>query len=184
MSGIARHHAEWLSLLETSGPFLMLPALVRAFPQGLPKADVSKVARLRAAYEEWAEAQEGWQKDANALHSTWIRLVLGELLEFDDQSLRTGDRRPPGLEVSLAEHHETIRPDIVVVEPPGRAKAGTPRLLAINALPPSSSRCRIWPGESTRSCAAANSIASGSPSRRRQIPATTDRLSGRSTKMT
>ncbi len=32
---IARHHAEWLSLLEVSGPFLSMPVLLRVFPQGL-----------------------------------------------------------------------------------------------------------------------------------------------------
>lgn len=109
MSGIARHHAEWLSLVETSGPFLMLPALVRALPQGLPKADATKVARLRAAYEEWAEAQGEGQKDADALHATWAHLVLKEVLEFDNQSFRAGDRRPSGLEVSLAERQGRTR---------------------------------------------------------------------------
>lgn len=32
---IARHHAEWLSLVPVSGPFLSLPVLMDAFPQGL-----------------------------------------------------------------------------------------------------------------------------------------------------
>jgi hypothetical protein len=32
---IARHHAEWLSLVEVSGPFLSMPVLLRVFPQGL-----------------------------------------------------------------------------------------------------------------------------------------------------
>ncbi|MBI3371358.1 MAG: hypothetical protein HY017_06310 [Betaproteobacteria bacterium] len=32
---IARHHNEWLSLLEVSAPFLSLPVLMRIFPQRL-----------------------------------------------------------------------------------------------------------------------------------------------------
>ena len=32
---IEDHHAEWLSLVETSGPFLTVPALKRALPDGL-----------------------------------------------------------------------------------------------------------------------------------------------------
>jgi len=36
---IARHHAEWLSLLEISGPVLSMPVLLRAFPQGLDAHD-------------------------------------------------------------------------------------------------------------------------------------------------
>ena len=129
MSGIARHHSEWLSLIEVSGPFLTLPVLVRVFPQGLPKVDGKKLGRLRAAYEEWANAQDAKASDASALHATWVQLVLGELLEFDDRTLRSGDRLPSGLDVPLAEHHETLRPSMAIVEPSGRAKAGTPRLL-------------------------------------------------------
>jgi hypothetical protein len=129
MSGIARHHSEWLSLIEVSGPFLTLPVLVRVFPQGLPKVDGKKLGRLRAAYEEWANAQDAKAPDASALHATWLRLVLGELLEFDEQTLRSGDGLPSGLDVPLAEHHETLRPSMAIVEPSGRTKAGTPRLL-------------------------------------------------------
>ena len=32
---IARHHAEWLSLVETSGPFLSVPVLLRVFPRNV-----------------------------------------------------------------------------------------------------------------------------------------------------
>ena len=32
---ITRHHNEWLSLVPNSGPFLSLPVLANAFPQGL-----------------------------------------------------------------------------------------------------------------------------------------------------
>lgn len=31
---VTRHHAEWLSLLEVSGPFLSMPVLLKAFPKG------------------------------------------------------------------------------------------------------------------------------------------------------
>jgi hypothetical protein len=129
MSGIARHHYEWLSLIEVSGPFLTLPVLVRVFPQGLPKVDGKKLGRLRVAYEEWASAQDAKASDASAVHATWVQLVLSELLEFDRQTLRSGDGLPSGLDVPLAEHHETLRPSMAIVEPSGRAKAGTPRLL-------------------------------------------------------
>lgn len=129
MSGIARHHAEWLSLIETSGPFLTLPVLVRVFPQGLPKPDSEKLGRLRAGYEEWAKAQETRAPDAEALHGAWVRLVLGELLEFDKETLRSEGQIPSGLDVRLPEYHETLRPSMTIVEPLGRAKAGTPRLL-------------------------------------------------------
>ena len=34
-ASIARHHADWLQLVDVSGPFLTLPVLKRALPQGL-----------------------------------------------------------------------------------------------------------------------------------------------------
>jgi hypothetical protein len=49
----ARHHAEWLSLVEASGPFLSLPVLVKAFPNGLDAHDPEHLKLLRLAYEEW-----------------------------------------------------------------------------------------------------------------------------------
>lgn len=136
MSGIARHHAEWLSLIEVSGPFLTPPVLIRAFPQGLPKVDGKKLGRLRAAYEEWANAQDAKASDVSALHTTWVQLVLGELLEFEEQTLRSGDGLPANLTVSLAEHRETLQPSMAIVEPTGRVRAGTPRLLV-----------SVWPSD-------------------------------------
>ncbi len=129
MSDSTRHHAEWLSLIEVSGPFLTLPVLVRVFPQGLPKVDVKKLGRLRAAYEEWATAQEAAVPGADGIHAAWVELILREILEFDGQTLRSGDDLPTGLDVSLAEHQERLRPAMAIVEPRGRVRAGTPRLL-------------------------------------------------------
>ena len=55
----ARHHAEWLSLVETSGPFLSMPVLLRAFPQGLEAHDPEHARDLRLAHEEWEDSQRG-----------------------------------------------------------------------------------------------------------------------------
>ena len=52
---IATHHAEWLSLVETSGPFLSMPVLLRAFSSGLEKYERDQIASLREFYEEWLE---------------------------------------------------------------------------------------------------------------------------------
>jgi hypothetical protein len=126
---IGRHHAEWLSLIEVSGPFLTLPVLVRVLPQGLPKTETGKLGQLRAAYEEWAEAQRGKPESAAAIHESWVQLVLSQVLEFDSETLRGGNELPSGLELALPEHHEAVRPSMAVVEPTGRAQAGTARLL-------------------------------------------------------
>ena len=44
---ITRHHNEWLSLVPNSGPFLSLPVLAQAFPQGLDAHDADHARRLR-----------------------------------------------------------------------------------------------------------------------------------------
>src|SRR5690606_23163163 len=121
---IARHHAEWLSLLEISGPFLSMPVLMDAFPQGLPAGDPASAQELRAAYEEWLDNQGGLQPDP-AIHHAWIRYVLGATLGLADEVLAEGQAIPAGLKASVPEHHETLRPDLVVNEPGG----GKARLL-------------------------------------------------------
>ena len=69
---IARHHAEWLSLLEISGPFLSMPVLVDVFPQGLDADDPDLRADLRAVYEEWLDDQGGLKPDAR-IHRAWVQ---------------------------------------------------------------------------------------------------------------
>jgi hypothetical protein len=127
---VARQHAEWLSLVETSGPFLSMLVLVRTFPQGLdrPEDEPERRRTLAAAYTEWETSQEGRRPDA-ALHTAWIRFVLGEVLDLPADVLADGQRIPPGLRVTLAEHGETLAPDLAVVNPAGVADAGKPRLL-------------------------------------------------------
>ena len=46
-------HHEWLSLIEISGPFLAVPVLNEAFPQGLEVLDGIKKKRIRQAYEKY-----------------------------------------------------------------------------------------------------------------------------------
>lgn len=55
MASIARHHAEWLSLLDIIGPFLSTPVLFDAFPQGLDAHDsdlASEQKEIEARYLE------------------------------------------------------------------------------------------------------------------------------------
>jgi len=144
---IARHHAEWLSLIEISGPFLSMPVLLRAFPQGLDAHDLGLARDLRSAYEEWLDNQRGLRPDS-ALHRAWVEFVLGSVLGFPGEALRwlPGAQRaksaadsggPASLEVPIPEYREVLRPDVAVVEPPdtlhGRP-GGKPRLL-VQVLP-------------------------------------------------
>lgn len=122
---IPRHHAEWLSLLDVSGPFLSLEALLSAFPQGL-EGDNSEVRqRLRLAWDEWRDNQFGVRAES-AVHDAWVRYILGSVLEFPDDRLRFGSALPEGLAVDDPVHGDTIRPDYAIVD-----KEGSPRLLVL-----------------------------------------------------
>jgi hypothetical protein len=106
---ITRHHADWLSLVEVSGPFLSLPVLARALPQGLDAVDPDTVAALRRAHGEW-------QSDP-ALHGQWVRWVLGTLLDFREGLLVEGPAVPATLAHAVPERGETLRPDLAVLDP-------------------------------------------------------------------
>src|SRR5512137_1755076 len=125
---VARHHAEWLSLLETSGSFLSLPVLLRVFPQGLEAHDPEFARALRLAYDEWDENRTAKHADP-AIHHEWLRFVLEEALGYPRELILGRDAIPTGLEAKVAEHRETISPDLVILAPSGRPDSGSPRLL-------------------------------------------------------
>lgn len=127
---VARHHSEWLSLVENSGPFLSMPVLMRIFPQGLDQRDPNRAKELRLAYEEWLD-----NPDAPGRNRAWVGFVLTRLLEFPATSLADGQNIPPGLEAPMAEYGEMLRPDIVVLPPQGNAGAEGTQLL-IQIYPP------------------------------------------------
>lgn len=112
----ARHHAEWLSLLEISGPFLSMPVLLRVFPQGLDADEPDIRRELRLAYEEWQDNQLGLRPE-NAIHNAWVRYVLTQTLELSEEVIAEGQSIPPTLKATIAEQGETLRPDLVIVEP-------------------------------------------------------------------
>jgi len=61
----ARHHNEWLSLVEVSGPFLSLPVLLRAFPQGLCATIKRELRQEPPAQLELWPSQEREQLERN-----------------------------------------------------------------------------------------------------------------------
>jgi hypothetical protein len=126
---VSRHHAEWLSLVETSGPFLSLPVLMRVFPQGLDPRDPEQAKQLRLAHEEW----QANPKLAGKQRS-WIMFVLEHGLGYPQELIAEGQTLPPGLSATMAEYAETLRPGLVLVGPAGSQLAGKPQLL-INIYP-------------------------------------------------
>jgi hypothetical protein len=133
---IARHHAEWLSLVEVSGPFLSMPVLLEAFRDGLEAHDPDHHRLLRLAHDEW-EAKS----DNPATHSAWIRFVLRKTLDFAPEALLEGQAVPQPLHAEVAEQHEILKPDLVLKEP-ARSK---PRLL-IQTYPATQELTKPVPG--------------------------------------
>ncbi|HEY4035901.1 MAG TPA: DNA methyltransferase, partial [Ktedonobacteraceae bacterium] len=123
---IARKHAEWLSLIEISGPFLSMPILLESFPQGLDlNDDESQVRRrVRLAYDEWIENQQSLRPDP-AIHTQWLRFVLEEALQMRPDTILEGQHIPAELCYEAKERGETLRP-LMVIHSPYEPK---PRLL-------------------------------------------------------
>ena len=113
---MSRNH-EWLELIEVSGPFLALPVLREAFPQGLEELDAFRAKRLRSAYEEWRDAVDSEDSDLERLHGAWIEEVLRTALEAGDGLLLRADAVPSAARVALPEHDTTIVPDLALVDP-------------------------------------------------------------------
>lgn len=114
------HQHDWLSLIEISGPFLAIPVLKEAFPQGLEELDGLKRKRLRQAYEEWREALETDDPQFTELHAAWIDEVLARGLELDEDRngdvLKRADWCGANLKAALPEHGVTLSPDLAVVD--------------------------------------------------------------------
>lgn len=123
-------HDDWLSLIEISGPFLAVPVLKEAFPQGLEELDATKRKRLRQAYEEWREALELEDAQFAELHVAWIDEVLSRGLELDEDGkgdvLKRADWCAATLRASLPEYGVTLSPDLAVVN---EQRANKPLLL-------------------------------------------------------
>lgn len=123
-------HDDWLSLIEISGPFLAVPVLKEAFPQGLEELDANKRKRLRQAYEEWREALELEDAQFVELHTAWIDEVLSRGLELDEDGkgdvLKRADWCAANLKASLPEHGATLSPDLAVID---EQRANKPLLL-------------------------------------------------------
>ena len=65
---VAQRHAEWAALLRADGPFIAIPVLTEAFPQGLDTVPADILDKLRLA---WAEVREA----PDLLTAAWDDLI-------------------------------------------------------------------------------------------------------------
>ena len=120
-TAIDQRHAEWLSLVETGGPFLSVPALKRALPDGLdPLPDA--MADLRLAHAEW--------RDDPDLQQRWVRFVLDAVLGLAAATTEAAADTDPSHRI--AEHNVTLRPTYVVRD---RSRDGDPAVLLVHRHP-------------------------------------------------
>ena len=125
----ASEYAELLKLIEVSGPFVSLPVFKEVFPQGLVKDSPDLTRELRELHDEWREARLRSQGMVSPAQREWLKAVFLTLLEWPAEWLVEDNAIPQNLSRFVAQHHETLRPDLVLLED------GKPRLL-INLLPP------------------------------------------------
>jgi hypothetical protein len=126
----ASEYAELLKLIEVSGPFISFPVFKEVFPQGLLKDSSDLTRELRELYEEWREARKQSPGVVGPAEREWIRAVFTVLLEWPADYIAEHNAIPQNLSYFVAQHHETLRPDLVLFE------GGSPRLL-ITVVPPS-----------------------------------------------
>lgn len=127
------HHAEWLSLVEVTGPFLTLPVLEKVFPQGLEARDPDLARDVKFAYGEWRQETESRDPDPQ-VHEAWLRLVIDRVLGYPGEVLEDNEETEDPVSVEVPEQHEHIVPDYLLREPRGDSDGREARL-AIEVWP-------------------------------------------------
>jgi hypothetical protein len=122
---VAQHHAEWVGLLRPDGPFIAVPVLTEALPQGLDTIPDDTLDKLSLA---WAEVREA----PDLLTPAWEEFVLGELLGYTPQILAEGGALPADLRSGLPSGGR-LRPDAIAYGPDGLG--GRAERLLIYRLP-------------------------------------------------
>jgi hypothetical protein len=125
----AAEHAEWLGLIDVSGPFLSVKVLLEAFPQGLDADEPGLAGDLRRRLGEWHDNNEARKPDYG-IHDTFIRFVLGDILEIRPKLLQEGPAIPPTARAALPEHRVTLAPKFAV------GQSGAEPALLISVHPP------------------------------------------------
>lgn len=111
-ASVADHHREWLTLVDTDGPFLSVPALKRLYPQGIPELDGDRRAVLIEAKRDAEKAYEQWARDGDvgasrAPRDAWVHTVLSDVVGWGDH-LHWGTPVTPKGPATVSEHGVTV----------------------------------------------------------------------------
>jgi len=104
-------HKDWLSLVSPEGPFLSIPVLNKAFPNG-----VDRPAANNRQLVEFMDALKVWRKKKVENHEQWIKAVLLSGAQWDPSYVRFKDDVPATFEFSFAEHDVTLKPWAVLFD--------------------------------------------------------------------
>ena len=107
---VVEQHHDWLTQVETDGPFLALPVVKDIWPQGVERlgdAD-DRMVIYKQAYVQWQRAfdtfsgsprTEESRAKYDAINSAWIELVLDQLAGWQDLRISRDDPRVAGMSV-------------------------------------------------------------------------------------
>jgi hypothetical protein len=141
MAAIARYHAEWLSLMDVSGPFLSVPVLSEVFPNGLVSHDAVIAVELRAAYDDWSDPAGAGYADSDAVHRAFVDFVLHRVLGLrGDDIVRDAESLKADFSAGMSTPTVTLVPDAVIMV------RGAPGLL-VTILPRSVAPDQPVPGD-------------------------------------
>ncbi|MFV2017870.1 hypothetical protein [Micromonospora sp. LOL_023] len=109
-------HAEWLGLLGPDGPFLTVPVLTAALPDGLDTVPDEVRQRIRQGWGEILDAPP------DLLAPAWVELILTELLRYPASARGDGTALPS--EILAGADRRRRRPDWIMYGPePGGGRA-------------------------------------------------------------
>lgn len=117
VAGVAQHR-DWLSLVRPEGPFLSVPVLNQAFPNGVDRPE-AKSPRIQSLMDE----HKNWRRKPVENHENWIRKVLFDGAQWPSEYVVLKDEVPNTFEHSFPEHGTSLRPWAVLFDSPNRDTA-------------------------------------------------------------
>ena len=104
-------HRDWLALVNPEGPFLSIPVLNQAFPNGVDRPD-----HRSADTASLMNQHKVWRVKKVEQHEAWMRSVLVYGAKWPSGQTSFKDEISSDFEVSFPEHGSTIKPWAVLFD--------------------------------------------------------------------